>query len=53
MKAREFKMPMRNWIALLFLKAAARLTTWGDPYDKINEAIDVQRRFCRINQKGM
>jgi len=35
----------RNWLALQCLKCAARLTTWGDPYDKIIEALEIQRRL--------
>ena len=35
---------MRDWLAVQCLKAAARLTLWGDPYDKIMAALDEQRR---------
>ncbi|MDR6266526.1 hypothetical protein [Roseobacter sp. N2S] len=38
---------MRDWLSLQCLKLAAKLTIYGDPYDKITEAIEVQKLFCR------
>ncbi|WP_269068987.1 hypothetical protein [Aurantimonas coralicida] len=37
---------MRDWLAIQCLRLAARLTRWGDPYDKIMEALEMQRRYA-------
>ena len=47
---REYISALRDCLSLLCLRAAASLTTWGDSYDKIIEALEEQRRHSGLGR---